>query len=73
MEEQNIPIHRGYYIEDLRTIELGYWKQQNCQAAFVQLTGQEGVSSTRVVEIPPGGSLDSIRLAFDEICVGLRS
>lgn len=71
MEEQGIPIHKGYYIEDLRTIELGHWTQQNCQAAFVQLTGQEGVSSTRVVEIPPGGTLDSIRLAFDEICYPL--
>lgn len=72
MEAQGIPIHRGYYIEDLRTIELGHWQARNCRAAFVQLMGQEGVSSTRVVEIPPGGSLDPIRLGFDEICYPLN-
>ena len=25
MESQGIPIHRGYYIEDLRTLQLGWW------------------------------------------------
>lgn len=71
MEDQDIPIHKGYYIEDLRTIELGWWQERQCNAAFVQLTGQEGVSSTRVVEIPPGESLNPVRLGFDEICYPL--
>ena len=26
MEAQGIPIYRGYYIEDLRTLELGWWE-----------------------------------------------
>ncbi len=72
MESQGIPIHRGYYIEDLRTVELGWWKERQCHAAFIQLVGQEGVSSTRVVEIPPGKSLPPIRLAFDEIVYSLN-
>jgi hypothetical protein len=25
MEAQGIPIHRGYYVEDLRTVEVGPW------------------------------------------------
>ena len=27
MESQNVPIHRGYFIEDLRTIEVGPWHE----------------------------------------------
>jgi hypothetical protein len=67
MEDQNVPIHRGYYIADLRVMELGWWKLGGCNAAFIQLTGQEGVTSTRVIEIPAGGSLDVPGYAFDEI------
>ena len=54
MEAQDIPIHRGFYIADLRDTELAWWKARECNAAFVQLTGQEGVTSTRIVEIPAG-------------------
>jgi hypothetical protein len=71
MQAQGIPIHTGYYIKDLRTVELGWWKARECNAAFIQLVGQEGVSSTRVVEIPPGKSLPPMKLAFDEIAYPL--
>jgi hypothetical protein len=30
MEDQNIPIHKGYYIGDLRTVELEYWEFAKC-------------------------------------------
>ena len=28
MESVGIPIHRGYYVEDLRTVELGRWEER---------------------------------------------
>ena len=68
MESVGIPIHRGYYIEDLRTLELGWWEERQCQAAFIQLMGQEGVSSALVTEIPPGQALPPFKFALDEIC-----
>jgi oxalate decarboxylase/phosphoglucose isomerase-like protein (cupin superfamily) len=71
MEAQGIPIHKGYYIEDLRTVELGWWNERECNAAFIQLVGLEGVSSTRVVEIPPGKSLPPMKLGLDEIAYAL--
>ena len=37
MESLGVPIHRGYYIEDCRTVELGYWPERECDAAFIQL------------------------------------
>ena len=27
MESVGIPIHRGFFIEDLRTVELGWWEE----------------------------------------------
>jgi hypothetical protein len=52
MEAQGIPVYHGYYIEDLRTLQLGWWDQRQCNSAFIQLVGQEGVTSARVTEIP---------------------
>ncbi len=62
-----IPIHRGYYIEDLRTLELGWWPERECNAAFLELTGSEGMSEIRVSEIPPGKTLPPVKSALDEV------
>lgn len=67
MEAQGIPVYRGYYIEDLRTLALGWWDQRQCNSAFIQLVGQEGVTSARVTEIPPGKTLPPLKFALDEI------
>jgi len=67
MEAQGIPIYRGYYIEDLRTLELKWWDARECNSAFIQLVGQEGVTSARVTEIAPGKSLPPLKFALDEI------
>ena len=67
MEAQSIPIYRGYYIEDLRTLELGWWDERQCNSAFIQLVGQEGVTFARVTEIPPGKTLPPLKFALDEI------
>lgn len=67
MESTGLPIHKGYYIEDLRTLELEWWEERKCKSAFFQLIGQEGVSSARVTEIPPGKSLPPLKFALDEI------
>ena len=62
-----IPSYGGYFVSDIRTLELGWWEERQCQAAFIQLAGQEGVSEARVVEIAPGASLQPFRFAIDEI------
>ncbi|MBI4493437.1 MAG: cupin domain-containing protein [Chloroflexi bacterium] len=68
IESVGVPIHRGFYISDLRTLELGRWEARGCDAAFIQLAGQEGVSEAQVTEIPPGETLPPLKLALDE-CV----
>ena len=67
MESTGIPIHRGFYIEDLRTLQLGWWEERQCHSAFIQLAGQEGVSSARVTEIPAGDKLSPLKFALDEV------
>jgi mannose-6-phosphate isomerase-like protein (cupin superfamily) len=67
MKSKGIPIHTGYFIPDLRTVELEWWEERGCKAAFIQLLGQEGVSASRVTEVPPGKSLPPVKFALDEI------
>src|SRR5215471_4925930 len=67
MDSLGIPIYTGYYIEDLRTLELGRWEERACDAAFIQLEGSQGVTETRVSEIPAREVLPPVRLAFDEV------
>ena len=67
MESLGLPIHTGYYIGDLSAVPLGYWADRGCNAAFVQLEGQQGITETRVSEIPPRGVLPPVKLAFDEV------
>ncbi len=62
-----VPIHRGYFIEDARTVELGPWPERECNAAFFVLAGQEGVSEARITEIAPAKTLPPMRFALDEI------
>ena len=72
IESTGAPIHRGYYIEDCRTVELGYWPERECDGAFIQLVGQEGVTGAYVTEIPPGKTLPSFRVAVDEVVYVLQ-
>jgi oxalate decarboxylase/phosphoglucose isomerase-like protein (cupin superfamily) len=67
MDSLGLPLHSGYYIEDLRKLELGRWEERGCDAAFIQLEGQQGITETRVSEIPARGVLPPVRLAFDEV------
>ena len=67
MGSRGVPIYRGYYIADLRILELGWWEERQCNTAFIQLTGQEGVTAARVTEIAPGKTLPAVKFALDEI------
>ena len=62
-----LPLHKGYFNNDLRTMDLGWWEERQCRAAFLELAGQEECSETRVIEIPPGKTLPPYRFAVDEV------
>ena len=67
MRSINIPVHTGYFIPDLRTVELGWWEERKCQSAFIQLEGQQGIIEARVSEIQPGETLPPLKLSVDEV------
>jgi mannose-6-phosphate isomerase-like protein (cupin superfamily) len=67
MHSLGLPIHTGYYIEDLSKVPLSHWAERGCDAAFVQLEGQQGITETRVSEIAPRGVLPPVKLGFDEV------
>ena len=67
MESQGLPIHRGFYIEDLRTVELEWWEERGVKAAFMQLRGMEGVVEARIQEVAPGATPPPLKMAVDEL------
>ncbi len=67
VESLGLPIHKGYYNEDLRTVEMGWWEERGCNTAFIQIAGQEGVGETRVTGIPPGKTTLPWKFALDEV------
>ena len=67
IETLTVPVHRGFHVEDVRTLALDWWEERQCSAAILSLAGQEGVTEARVTEIPPGKTLPAMKFAFDEI------
>ena len=67
IKSTGLPIHGGYYVEDGRTVELGWWPERECNAAFLMLEGLQGVSEARITEIPPGKTLPPLKFALDEV------
>jgi hypothetical protein len=72
IQAQGIPIHRGYYVEDGRTAELGEWEEREHKAAFLVLAGNENVAEFRLSEIAPGQTLPPISFAMDELVYVLQ-
>lgn len=68
IEALELPIYKGYFVEDLRTIQLGRWDERGCDAAFLQLAGQQGVTGVYVTEVAPGATTPPFRMAVDD-CV----
>src|SRR5881397_4054808 len=62
-----LPIYWGHHVDNLSTVELGWWPERECNAAFLQLKGMEDIHEARVVEIPPGKTLPPLRLALEEL------
>ena len=66
-ESLGIPIYRSFAIEDASDVTLGWWEERECNAAIVQLVGQEYESEAQILEIPPGQTLAPYRMALDEL------
>lgn len=67
IEAQGFPIHETYFVDDLRTIEVGPWEERECNAAVVVLTGQACQMETRITEIPPGQTVPAVKFSLDDL------
>ena len=64
---EGVPIVTGFYIEDLKDIEVGPWGRKGANGAIINLEGTGGVNDTHVVEIPPGRSTNPERHLYEEM------
>lgn len=67
VEEQGIPRHTGYYVQDVRNCEVDHWEQTGVDGAFVNLVGHEGVNDVQIHEIPPGETIKSQKHLHEQI------
>jgi oxalate decarboxylase/phosphoglucose isomerase-like protein (cupin superfamily) len=70
MDRQEIPIHDGYGMQDVRELPMAPWRRSGGRAAFINLYGMEGVTGMVVGEIAAGGALEPERHFYEEvICI----
>jgi len=67
MESQGLPVYRGHFVAEPRTVEVAPWPERGVNAAFIQLAGMEGVSEARITEIPPGQTSEPLKFALSEV------
>ena len=66
-EAEGIPVIRGFYVEDLRTVEVKPWARKGDKGVFIELEGTGGTNDSYVCEIPPGGTLEPQRHFYEEV------
>jgi mannose-6-phosphate isomerase-like protein (cupin superfamily) len=66
-QAEGVPVVRGFYVEDLNTLDLAPWPRKGGRGAFVNLEGTGGVNDAHVVEIAPGGTSAPERHLYEEM------
>jgi quercetin dioxygenase-like cupin family protein len=66
-QAEGVPVVRGFYIDDLNTLDLAVWPRKGGRGAFVNLEGTGGVNDAHVVEIAPGGTSEPERHLYEEM------
>ncbi len=66
LEEEKIPVIRGYYVEDARKVELHPWQRTGGLGVYLDLGGAQ-LTGAYICEIPPGKSLNPERHMYEEI------
>src|SRR2546430_8623839 len=66
-QAQKIPINRGFFIEDLRKVEVAPWDYKGGMGAFINLEGAGGTNDGYVCEIPPGTKLKPQKHLYEEM------
>ena len=67
IDQEGLPVHTGYFIEDLRTLEVKPWPRMGVLGSYVLLEGSEERDDAYVLEIPPGQSTKPERHLYEEL------
>src|SRR5712692_2214719 len=69
LKQENLPVHRDYYISDLRKAEVKPWKRlgPGVNGAYIDLIGGEGVNVGYLCELAPGAKTEPQRYLFEEV------
>jgi len=67
LERENIPVHTGLYVENVKNVEMGPWERLGGRGAYVRLDGAEDQTGAYVAEVPPKGALNPECHLFEAI------
>ena len=67
LQEENLPVVGGFFIQDVRKVELAPWKRMGAMGAYLNLEGSEGVNDSYLLEIPAGKSTKPQKHMFEEL------
>ena len=66
-ENEGIPVHRTFHVEDLAAVEVGPWPRYGGLGCFINLADCHIVTAA-VLEIPPGATLRPVKHLFETWC-----
>ena len=66
MEKEGVPVHKGYYIPNVREVETKEWRRFGTRGALINLEGAEATDGAYVLEVAPGKSTSPARFMFEE-------
>ncbi|MDB5596637.1 MAG: reactivating factor for ethanolamine ammonia lyase [Hyphomicrobiales bacterium] len=66
MEAENIPVHRAIGVHRVQDLPMKPWARLGGRGTYIQLFGTEGLWGMYVVEIPPGGALNTERHVYEK-------
>lgn len=66
-DAEGIPVHEGFFVEDLRELETGPWDRTGERGAIVNFYGAEGLNDVQLQELTPGGKTDRQHHFYEEI------
>lgn len=67
LEAQEVPVHTGYHLQNVRDWELDHWERTGAKGGIVNLEGQEGLNDLHVHEIPPEESTDLQEHLYEQL------
>src|SRR3989440_627507 len=69
LKQENLPLHKDYYVSDLRKAEVKPWKRlgPGVNGAYIDLVGGEGVNVGYLCELAPRAKTEPQRYLFEEV------